>query len=100
MDGYASVLDGSDFVAEPKLTMKSEISDFLDKSFSHFSSSLDKINLNDLYKIKHPKSTVEPWKDFTIFDIISLGYNHTTHHIAQATVYLRLYGITPPKYRF
>jgi len=98
--GYASVLDGSHPDNEAVSTKKTEVSDYLDSAFTRFNNALDNIIVEKLYDIKHAKSDEEPWKEFSIFDIITLGYNHTTHHIAQATVYLRLRNIVPPKYRF
>ena len=100
LNGYAGVLDGSVSDNEPVAENKTEVSAYVDNAFTHFNNALDQINLEDLYAIRHTKSEVEPWKEFNIFDIITLGYNHTIHHIAQATVYLRLQNIVPPKYRF
>ncbi len=97
---YAEVLDGSVSDNEPEPNNKTAVSDYLNYAFAHFNKALDEINIDDLYNIKHAKSDVEPWKGFSIFDIITLGYNHTIHHIAQATVFLRLKNIVPPKYRF
>lgn len=100
LNGYAGVLDGSVPDNEPEPSKKTEVSDYLDNAFAHFNNALDEINVNDLYAIKHAKSDMEPWREFSIFDIITLGYNHTIHHIAQATVYIRLKNIVPPRYRF
>ena len=100
LHGFAGVLVESISDNEPEPNSKTIVSDYLGDAFTHFNNALDEIKLDDLYAIKHAKSDVEPWKEFSIFDIVTLGYNHTIHHIAQATVYLRLKGITPPKYRF
>ncbi len=100
LNTYAGVLVGSSVSKEPKLTNKSEISEYLELSFQNFNNAINETNLDNLYAIKHSKWDEEPWKEFTIFDIITLGYNHTVHHMAQATVYLRLRNIVPPQYRF
>lgn len=100
LNAYAGVLDGSVSDNESEPSNKSEESTYLDNAFAHFNNALDGINIENLYAIKHTKSEVEPWKEFSIFDIITLAYNHTIHHIAQATVYVRLKNIVPPKYRF
>ena len=97
---YAGVLVGTTVPNEPELASKSEISEYLELAFQNFNNALNDTNLDNLYAIKHAKSEEQPWKDFSVFDIITLGYNHTVHHIAQATVYLRLRNIVPPKYRF
>ena len=36
-------------------------------------------------------------KEFTKFIILNKGFEHQTHHRGQATVYLRLKGVTPPQ---
>lgn len=100
LHGFAGVLDGSESDVEQESVNKEAVSDYLSDAFNHFNKALDNIDINHLYDIRHAKADVEPWKEFSIFDIISLGYNHTVHHIAQATVFIRLNGITPPKYRF
>ena len=100
LNTYAGVLDGSTSDSEADPIGRTEVSDYLDNAFTHFNKVMDEINLENLYIIKHAKADTEPWKEFSFFDIITLGYNHTTHHIGQATVYLRLKNIVPPKYRF
>ena len=100
LNGYATVLDGSPSGNEPEPSISTEVTEYLDNSFTRFNNALEKININDLYEIKHAKSDEEPWKELSIFDMITLGYNHTIHHIGQATVYLRLNDIVPPRYRF
>lgn len=100
LHGYAEVLIDSVSNGEPRSINKTDLFDYLSSAFIHFNQALDEIELDDLYEIKHAKSDLEPWKAFSIFDIITLGYNHTIHHIAQATVYIRLKNIAPPRYRF
>ena len=36
-------------------------------------------------------------KDFSKFIVLNKGFEHQTHHRGQATVYLRLKGVTPPQ---
>ena len=100
LNGYGEVLGGSASADEPDPIHRTEVYDYLQHAFNHFNYALDNANRDDLYKIKHAKADTDPWRDFTIFDIITLGYNHTIHHIAQATVFIRLNNIMPPKYRF
>ena len=97
--GYANVLDGlpSDNF-EPFIDI--EVRRYTDNSFTRFNKALERIKIDELYEVKHAKLDEAPWKEFSIFDIITLGYNHTIHHIGQATVYLRLNNIVPPRYRF
>lgn len=100
LNGYAGVLDGSVSDNESEPSNKTEGATYVENAFAHFNKALDEINVDDLYTIRHTKSEVEPWKEFSIFDIITLGYNHTIHHIAQATMYIRFQNIVPPKYRY
>ncbi len=97
---YAGVLDGSDPGDELMSSDKKEVFAFVDKAFEHFNEALHALDMDKLFTISHAWNDVEPWKDFSTFDVITLAYNHTTHHIAQATVYLRLNDVEPPPYRF
>lgn len=97
---YAEKLDGTAPIEEPKTTDKQKIHKYLAHCFKHFDLAYKKIKELDLYSNKHRFPDQEPWKNFSIIDIVLLAYNHTIHHRAQATTYLRLNGITPPKYMF
>jgi uncharacterized damage-inducible protein DinB len=97
---YSGVFNGSIPDKEPQSDSKLDVLEYLDNGFSLFRDTLEKLNVNDLFTNNHQYPEEEPWKDLNISDIIILAYNHTVHHTAQATVYLRLRNITPPKYRF
>jgi uncharacterized damage-inducible protein DinB len=97
---YASVLDGFTLGLEPDNTNRGIILDFLKSSFKRFDTALEEVNDSELYLSNHHFPKEEPWKDFTVADMLMIAYNHIIHHRAQATTYLRLKGIIPPKYRF
>lgn len=100
IDIYAEKLDGVAPKDEPETIEKVVVSNYLKSCFEHFESAYKSLNNDQLYTKKHHFQSVEPWMNFSVFDIIILAYNHTIHHRAQATTYLRLNEITPPKYQF
>ena len=100
LDIYAGVFDGEIPKEEPENSIKEVKSEYLNRCFEHFETAYKSLNKNELYTKNHFYPDKEPWKEFSVFDIIILAYNHTVHHVGQATTYLRLNGITPPKYRF
>lgn len=100
LEVYAEKLDGEAPGEEPVTTEKQTLFKYLTGCFEHFNNAFKDVKESELYSNKHHFPEEEPWKDFSIADIILLAYNHTIHHRAQATTYLRLKEIVPPKYRF
>jgi len=100
LDKFAGIIDGKIPNEEPESSSKKITSEYLNKCFEHFETAYKSLDKNDIYTKNHFYSDKEYWKDETVFDIIMLAYNHTVHHLGQATTYLRLNGITPPSYRF
>lgn len=100
LEVYSGVLDGSTAAKEPDSSNNSKVLAYLEKGFSHFNQALNKQIDKDLFSIDHQYADEAPWKEFSIAEILMLAYSHTTHHNAQASLYLRLKDITPPKYRF
>jgi uncharacterized damage-inducible protein DinB len=100
LEVYAGVLDGSSLDKEPDSSNNNVVLAYLENGFSHFSEALNQQNEKDIFSIKHQYPDKAPWKEFSIAEILMLAYSHTTHHNAQAALYLRLKDITPPKYRF
>lgn len=100
LDIYSEVLGAEIGEQTPEPKTREEVSTLLNAGFDHFAEVLDAQQAGTVYTRNHAFPDTEPWNDFSIFDIIMLGYNHTVHHIGQGTVYLRLKGITPPRYRF
>ncbi len=100
LDKFAGIIDGKIPNEEPESSAKKITSEYLNRCFEHFESAYKSLDKNDIYAKNHFYSDKEYWKDLTVFDINMLAYNHTIHHRAQATTYLRLNGISPPKYRF
>ena len=97
---YAGVLDGSSVDKEPDSSDNNKVLAYVQNGFNHFNKVLNHQNDKDLFSINHQYPDKAPWKEFSIAEIIMLAYSHTTHHNAQAAVYLKLKDITPPKYRF
>ncbi len=100
LDVYAGVFDGKIPKEEPETSIKKTKLEYLNRCLDHFETAYKSLNKNELYTKNHFYPDKEPWKEFYVFDIIMLAYNHTVHHLGQATTYLRLNGITPPRYRF
>jgi uncharacterized damage-inducible protein DinB len=100
LDVYAGVFDGKIPNEEPETSIKKAKLEYLNRCLDHFETAYKSLNKNELYTKNHFYPDKEPWKEFYVFDIIMLAYNHTVHHLGQATTYLRLNGITPPRYRF
>ncbi|MEZ4776995.1 MAG: DinB family protein [Bacteroidia bacterium] len=76
---------------------KSLIRDYLNQTFDFVIQALSKIDDNKLSKGREdPKP--DAFKGHTNLDMILRGEAHTAHHRAQAIVYLRLKGVTPPSY--
>ncbi len=100
LDIYAEVLDGTMKIDKLESNDKNRVSDYLQSRFDRFEEAMDNAFGERLYLVDHHFSKTEPWKNFTNYDILMLSYNHAVHHKGQATTYLRLKGIAPPKYRF
>ena len=100
LDVYAGVFDGKIPNEEPESSINKVKSEYLNRCYERFETAYKSLNKNDIYTKNHFYPDKEPWKEFSVFDIIMLAYNHNVHHLGQATTYLRLNGITPPKYRF
>ena len=100
LDIYAEVLDGATKLEEPTSENRDVVFSYLQTRFRRFEDAVRVVNPENLYTRNHFFSSDEPWKNFTIFDIIMLSYNHAVHHKGQATTYLRLQGVKPPQYRF
>lgn len=100
MDTYAEVLDGKSKIDKLESNEKNAVFRYLQSRFDRFEEALNKVPEEKMYLINHAFSNIEPWKNFSNFDIIMLSYNHAVHHKGQATTYLRLNEIAPPQYRF
>lgn len=100
VDKFAGIMDGDAPGEEPETVEKALILDYLEDCFGHFNTAYKELEETQLYSNNHHFAEEEGWKDSSIADILLLAYNHTIHHRAQATVYLRLKEIVPPKYQF
>jgi len=100
LDIYAEVLDGTKKIDKLDSNDKNRVSNYLQSRFDRFEEAMSNAFGERLYLVDHHFSKVEPWKNFTNYDVLMLSYNHAVHHKGQATTYLRLKGIVPPKYRF
>lgn len=100
MDIYAEVLDGTPKIDKLESNDKNAVFAYLQSRFDRFEEALNAVPEENMYLKDHHFSNIEPWKNFSNFDILMLSYNHAVHHKGQATTYLRLIGIAPPQYRF
>jgi len=100
LDIYAEVLDGKSKIDKLETNDKNRVSGYLQSRFDRFEEAMNSVSEKSLYLADHHLSKVDPWKDFSNYDVFMLSYNHAVHHKGQATTYLRLKEIAPPKYRF
>jgi len=100
LDIYKEVLDGTKKVDKLESNDKSLVSNYLQSRFDGFEEAMDSVSEERLYLVDHHFSKTEPWMNFSNYDVLMLSYNHAVHHKGQATTYLRLKGIVPPRYRF
>lgn len=97
---YAGVIKGQDPIKEPEELTRQSIQSYLDITSKGIKDLVETIDENELFTNNHGGKEREPWIDFSISELLLIAYHHSAHHRAQAVVYLRLNGITPPKYRF
>ncbi len=100
LEVYSGVLDGLSVDKEPDSSDYDKALAYLENGFSHFRVVLNELYDKDLFSSNHQYPDEAPWKELSIAEILMLAYSHTTHHNAQASLYLRLKDIIPPKYRF
>lgn len=100
LDIYSEVLDGASKIDKLETNDKNLVSKYLKSRFDRFGEALNSVSEEKLYIVDHYFKTVDPWKDFSSYDVLMLSYNHAVHHKGQATTYLRLKEIVPPRYRF
>jgi len=82
----------------PKTLTKDTLREFLTKSFGYVEAVLTSLSEEDfLRRDVQMKFRAAP---HTAQDIFLRAYMHTTHHTGQIVTYLRLKGITPPRWRF
>jgi hypothetical protein len=76
---------------------KALVAQYVSDTFDYVISALGTLTDEQLAGGEHRE---KPWflKGHTNLDLILRGEGHTTHHRAQAIVYLRLKGIQPPGY--
>lgn len=97
---YAGVIKDKDPINEPEELTRQSIQAYLNITSKGINDLAETIDESQLFTNNHGGKDREPWNGFSISDLLLIAYHHTTHHRAQAIVYLRLKGIPPPKYRF
>jgi uncharacterized damage-inducible protein DinB len=100
LDIYKEVLNGKSKFDKLETNDKNTVFGYLQSRFDGFEEAMDSVIGERLYLIDHHFSKTEPWMNFSNYDVLMLSYNHAVHHKGQATTYLRLKGIVPPRYRF
>ena len=97
---YAAVLRGDSHTEEPDALDKEIVLNYMEMTSREFKNICGDLTEQVLYTKEHKHKNEEIWKEFSVADILLLAYHHTSHHRAQAIVYLRLKGIEPPRYMF
>ena len=71
---------------------------YVEENFDYCTSVIEKISLADLDR----KGIIDEnyWREHTGRDLLLRAFAHTSHHRAEAIVYLRLKGIEPPFFEF
>ena len=102
---YAGSIAGNSPPAEPENPDRQTIRDYFVQTSADFSKLINDLSEAELF-IKAEKGSelwgqhADYWKVHTVMDFLLRAYMHTTHHRAQAIVYLRLKGIEPPFFMF
>ena len=97
---YAGAIVGEEPVKEPTELSRQSIQVYLEVTSKGIKNLIESIDENLLFTNNHGSKGRAPWNEFSFSDLLLIAYHHTSHHRAQAIVYLRLVGIEPPKYRF
>ena len=82
----------------PKTLSKDTLRDFLTTSFSYVEAVLTSLTEEDFLRRDVRMNFRSP--AHTAQDVFLRAYVHTAHHRGQIVTYLRLKGITPPRWRF
>ena len=82
----------------PKTLTKDTVREFLTKTFGYVETVLTSLTEEDFLRrdVRMGFRSVP----HTAQDVFLRAYMHTTHHRGQIVTYLRLKGITPPRWRF
>jgi len=80
---------------KPASLSKTDVIAFLNKSFEYAENVLSKTTPEQLAKMYSAEGS-----QMSGLELVMLAFDHTTHHRAQAEMYLRVKGITPTQYTF
>lgn len=78
-------------MSKPASTSKADVIAFVKGTFDGVVAQVDKLSDEQLAK---------SYKGKTGYDLVLGMLDHTTNHRASAEMYLRVKGVTPPKYEF
>ncbi|WP_339785797.1 DinB family protein [uncultured Imperialibacter sp.] len=95
---YIAPFEGKQAMPEPKEITKATARAYIEENFDYCTSVIKKISSADLNR----KSVIDEnyWREHTGRDLLLRAFAHTSHHRAEAIVYLRLKGIEPPFFEF
>ena len=102
---YAGSITGTPPPPEPEQPDRKAMRDYFEQTSADFTRLILGLSESELY-VKAEKGRelwvkhANYWNQHTVMDFLLRGYMHTTHHRAQAIVYLRLKGVEPPFFMF
>lgn len=94
---FTNVLDEPRTIEEPASEEKPEVLRYLGETFDYCIAATKRMPHDLLSK---PAAGVPNRPNGSTRDALLNMYMHTAHHRGQAIVYLRLKGVTPPRYRY
>ena len=102
---YAGSITGTPPPEEPESADRQAMRDYFEQTSTDFTELIHALPESELFaKAEKGKELWGKhgnyWKEHTAMDFLLRAYMHTTHHRAQAIVYLRLKGIEPPFFMF
>lgn len=97
---YTKGLTGQDIPKEPDELTKENILAYFNQTTEAFITAMNAQTPATLFSRDHHFKEQNYWKDHSHMDMLWRGYMHTTHHRAQAIVYLRLKGVEPPGFLY
>jgi len=94
---FTKVLDEPRSIADPNSEQKTDVLPYLEATFDYCIAAIERITPGQLTRAA---SGVPNRANGTGRDALLNMYMHTAHHRGQAIIYLRLKGMTPPRYTY
>lgn len=102
---YAGSITGTPPPPEPPHPDHAAVKAYFTETSADFSALIHSLKEQELYEKVEKGANfwgkgAPYWQEHTVMDMLLRAYMHTTHHRAQAIVYLRLKGVEPPFFQF